>query len=515
MGRYNRRIAVLHIGYQSVRTENKFFIEWEFINMKKTILKGLSIISAAAIMGAAVIAPADIYSADNALLTVSAENITGDGDGDGAVTVSDATIALSVYAKKAAGLSVSEYTDAQLQAVDVNFDGEINLTDASAILEYYAQKAAGLDPSWGSGSGSEYDSGIMRSNMTAMDFVQEMGVGINLGNTFDAYWEDLNKTTSGAQTIGNNTPVKYETCWGAVETTEAAIAGIADAGFDTIRIPVYWGNMMNNDGKYEINDDYINRVQEVVDWSRKNGLYVVINVHHYDMFLVKNHSKDEVLKASEIIWTQIAEHFKGYSDYLIFEGYNEALGTYQDGVSLSESEVYDYVNDMNQVFVDAVRSAGGNNDERILIASGYWTNIDNTTKSSFVMPSDPAENRMMVSVHYIDNTCYWTNAVGNDYWQNYSKSQCELLKNAFISKNIPVFVGECTASYTSDHIASNATIKDSSQCLSTILNMAVDYDLIPVLWDVSNGFYSKTNCKINKSSNSAVISEIAAKIANK
>ena len=45
--------------------------------------------------------------------------------------------------------------------------------------------------------------------------------------------------------------------------------------------------------------------------------------------------------------------------------------------------------------------------------------------------------------------------------------------------------------------------------------MAVDYDMIPVLWDVSNGFYSKTNCKINKSNNSAVISEIAAKIANK
>ena len=483
--------------------------------MKKEILKCLSIISTAAVMSAAIIAPANNYNADISMLTVSASNIIGDGDGDGSVSVSDATVALSIYAKKAVGISLNEYSDSQLKAVDVNSDGEINLTDASSILEYYAQKAAGLNPSWGTGSGSEFDSGIIRSNMTAMDFVQEMGIGINLGNTFDAYWEDLNNTTSGAQTIGNNTPVKYETCWGAVETTEAAIASIADAGFDTIRIPVYWGNMMKNDGKYEICEDYINRVQEVVDWSRKNDLYVVINVHHYDEFLIKNHEKSEVLAAAETIWTQIAEHFKGYSDYLIFEGYNEALGSCKNGTSISESDAYSYVNDMNQVFVNAVRSTGGNNDERILIASGYWTNIDNTTKSSFKMPADPAENRMMVSVHYIDNACYWTNNIGNSYWQNYSKNQCELLKNAFTNKNIPVFVGECSASYTSDRFASDAYIKNSSECLSTILNMAVDYNFIPVLWDVNDGFYSRTNCKIKSNSDSAVISEITAKIENK
>ena len=88
-------------------------------------------------------------------------------------------------------------------------------------------------------------------------------------------------------------------------------------------------------------------------------------------------------------------------DLTVPEGYMYVTGLYGDNLrwkadseGLLEisgtSEVYDYVNDMNQVFVDAVRSTGGNNDERILIASGYWTNIDNTTKSSFVMPSDPA-----------------------------------------------------------------------------------------------------------------------------
>lgn len=367
----------------------------------------------------------------------------------------------------------------------------------------------------GCSSGSEYDNGKIRSDLTAMDIADEMGVGINLGNTFDAYWEDLGNKTSGAQTIGDNTTLDYEKCWGAVETTEECIAGMAAAGFNTVRIPVYWGNMMENDGKYAINEDYINRVQEVVDWCRKNDLYVVINMHHYDQFLIQNHTKEEVLEAVEIVWKQIAKHFKGYSDFLIFEGFNEALGSYPEGENLSEEEIYDYVNDMNQTFVDTVRKTGGNNKNRILIASGYWTNIDNTTKDSFLMPEDNAEDRMMVSVHYIDNACYWTNNIGGDYWLDYSTDQCELLKAAFTENNIPVFVGETTGFYPSENFASDAAVTDSSECLSTILNMAVDYGFVPVLWDVNNGFYSRTECVIKSESDSNVISAIAEKIENK
>ena len=40
----------------------------------------------------------------------------------------------------------------------------------------------------------------------------------------------------------------------------------------------------------------------------------------------------------------------------------------------------------------------GNNSERVLIVSGYWTNIDNTTAPDFVMPEDTASDRLMVSV---------------------------------------------------------------------------------------------------------------------
>ncbi len=362
---------------------------------------------------------------------------------------------------------------------------------------------------------SEFDNGKMRKNMTAMEYSQEMGVGLNLGNTFDGFWENLSNKTSGASVIGSNTPQDYEKCWGATVTTPECINGIKEAGFNTIRIPVYWGNMMEDNGEYKINGSFIARVKEVVDYARKSGLYVIINMHHYDAFLVTQKDKDEVLKATRTVWTQIAEYFKDYSDYLIFEGFNEALGSLPEGVALSEEEIYDYVNDMNRTFVDAVRSTGGNNEKRLLIVSGYWTNIDYTTKDSFILPEDSAKDRMMVSVHYIDNACYWTNTVGGQSWLDYSKSQCELLKNAFTSRDIPVFVGECTGIYDAERIEAGASVTDSSECLSTILNMAADYGFVPVIWDVNDGFYSRTECKIKSESNQTVIKEISEKIENK
>lgn len=366
----------------------------------------------------------------------------------------------------------------------------------------------------GCGSGSEFDDGKMRKDMSAMEYADEMGIGINLGNTMEAYWEDKSNKTSGASVIGEDIPQEYEKCWGAVVTTQECIDGMRDAGFNTVRIPVYWGNMMEDDGKYEINEEYMARVKEIVDYCRKAELYVVINVHHYDQFLILNKEKEEVLEAVDKLWTQIAKEFKGYSDYLIFEGFNEALGSQPEGANLSEDEIYDYVNDMNQTFVDAVRKTGGNNKKRILIASGYWTNIDNTTKDSFLMPEDSAKDKLMVSVHYIDNACYWTNNIGGDYWLTYSENQCKLLDEAFTSRGIPVFVGESTSIYEAERIAENADVTESSECLSTIMNMAVDYGFVPVLWDVNNNFYSRTEYKIKSESDQVVITEIAERIEN-
>lgn len=361
-----------------------------------------------------------------------------------------------------------------------------------------------------SGEGTEKD----RTDMTAAEYAEDMGIGINLGNTMEAFWEDTNNQTSGCMTIGENTPQNYETCWGAVVTTQEIIDGYQAAGFRTVRIPVYWGNMMVDDGTYTISEEYFSRVDEIVGYCLKAGLYAVINIHHYDEFLIKNHEKDEVLSVTEHLWTQIAEHYKDYSGSLIFEGFNENLGSQRESDSFTEEERYDYVNEMNQSFVDAVRETGGENKDRLLIVSGYWTNIDKTTDARFLMPEDSAKDKLMVSVHYIDNAKYWLNQVGNQAWLDYSTQQCELLKDAFTEKGIPVFVGECTSIYESSHMARNAEYTDSSDCLHLMLNLTVKYSFVPVLWDVNDNFYSRTEYRLKSENDQRVITEICSSMSN-
>lgn len=366
------------------------------------------------------------------------------------------------------------------------------------------------------------DDGVMRDDMTAQDYADEMGLGINLGNTMEGYWLDSSRVDSGASTQPGNKPQDYEKCWGAVVTTQEIINGMRDAGFNTIRIPVYWGNMMKEDGTFTINPDYIGRVKEIVDYCRNVGVYAVINIHHYDEFVIRRFTANDDLegcsKVFDHLWTQIAEYFKDYSDYLIFEGFNEYLGggpldANGNVVDLSKEKAYLWTNTLNQTFVDAVRATGGNNEKRILIASGYWTNIDNTTKPDFKMPTDTVEDRLMVSVHYVDNASYWSGQIGGKNWIEYSKSQLELLKNAFTEKNIPVFIGETTSIYGSDRfVKNNAIVKTTYEALDYMLRLIKSYGFVPVLWDTNDNFYSRTQYKIKLMYNENVIKKLSQEL---
>lgn len=356
---------------------------------------------------------------------------------------------------------------------------------------------------------------------TAQEVAKNMGIGLNLGNTMEAYnAANCEKITyEWIPVIGKNTPKDYETCWGAVETTQAVINGIKAEGFDTVRIPVFWGNMMKNDGTYTINSEYIARVKEIVDYCQKADLYTVVNIHHFDEFIIRRNSTEKCKEIFTNLWTQIAEYFKDYPYTLVFEGYNEYLGGSQFNGSgelaeLSKNDAYKMTNTLNQAFVDAVRATGGNNAERVLIVSGYWTNIDNTTSPQFVMPKDTVSDRLMVSVHYVDNLMYWINQIGGQSWLDYTDSQIALLNKAFTEKNIPVFMGETSAGYPSSNFARDAIYKDSSECVKIILEKLIDNGFVPVIWDVNDNFYSRTEYRIKLNKNRAVIKELSEKLHN-
>ena len=72
------------------------------------------------------------------------------------------------------------------------------------------------------------------TSMTAQEAAEKMGVGINLGNTLESC--STSDYKDWVSVVGSNTPKDYETCWGAVETTQEIIDGMKADGFETVRV---------------------------------------------------------------------------------------------------------------------------------------------------------------------------------------------------------------------------------------------------------------------------------------
>ena len=115
-------------------------------------------------------------------------------------------------------------------------------------------------------------------NMTTMEITKEMGIGINLGNTLEAFGDWIWQW-------GDHTVKSYETAWGSPEIKKEMIEGIKREGFGVVRLPVLWFNMMSDD--YTINKDLLDRVKQVVDWAIDSKLYVILNIHHDERIIQK------------------------------------------------------------------------------------------------------------------------------------------------------------------------------------------------------------------------------------
>lgn len=361
-----------------------------------------------------------------------------------------------------------------------------------------------LIPCVGSAEEAEaVDNGVMREGLTALEATRLMGNGINLGNTLEACDNNVD--------IKTNTPLSYETHWGQPKTTQAMIDGMKAAGFDTIRIPVAWMTNATHlyEGDYTIDADYMNRVEEVVRYARKAGMYVIINDHWdggwYGMFGSESaETRALAMEAYKGMWQQIAERFRDYSDYLIFESANEELGGRFDENSplycsdsvvtyLNDDERYALTNEINQTFVDVVRATGGNNATRFLLIAGYGTNIDQTCDDRFQMPKDTADSKLMVSVHYYDpwSYCGASSAVSATKWgkvSDYEYMDQQLAKmTKFTEAGYGVVIGEYGALPCSDGLKDNTLAYHTA-----FLDACTKYNLTNCLWDCS-GLYKRVS----------------------
>ncbi len=290
------------------------------------------------------------------------------------------------------------------------------------------------------------------TDKTATQVVSDMRVGWNIGNSLDSYGQRSNFPYTSSN----------ETYWGNPKTTKALIDAVAEAGFNTIRIPVSWGQYTTG-SNYQIPEFFMSRVKEVVDYCIANDMYVILNTHHdinndYCFYVPNNANKSRSEAYFKSVWTQIGNTFKNYDYHLVFEtmneprlvGHSEEWWFPRNNPSSDIKEAVACINDYNQVALDAIRATGGNNATRCVMVPGYDASIEGCMTDSFKMPKDSASNRLILSVHaYIP---YYFALASDTYVTRFdqsNKSDIDTffndLNSKFLSKNVPVVVGETSA----------------------------------------------------------------------
>ena len=308
---------------------------------------------------------------------------------------------------------------------------------------------------------------------TSFEIVAEMGRGINLGNVLSA------------PTEGN---------W-AFSVYEEYFDQVKDEGFGNVRVPVdfFGGSFLNTDytvngsertlsslsncddnscfselagtqnqyngspDDYYVNPLYLDRLQQVVDWSMSKGLVTIIDFHGAKLkenFLYTfdqsdingiNYYSDPTsakriadLNKFKAIWRDIAERFKDYPETLLFEVFNEPY------FWLSANEISTISSDI----INIIRSSGSNNESRKIIVTGGDTN---SWEVIFQIPNDliNSDPNLIATFHYYQPMSFTSSMQENNNNFNLSQNAKNQITQRFsqinswsTTNNIPVYVGE-------------------------------------------------------------------------
>lgn len=389
------------------------------------------------------------------------------------------------------GTSATSQSQNVSSYADIKAESSVTSTSSTTAAEHTSKSTeSSTDTTKASENKPSQIAGKMR-NITSQQLVEDMTFGWNLGNTLDVCQADRDGDGKINEHVEAGEKVD-ETLWGNPKATKELFTSLKKNGVNAVRIPVTWRDHMDSNGN--IDREWMDRVQQVVDYAYSQGMYVIINVHHdgggdpkFGAWIIEESQKDynTFLKKYKNIWKQIAERFKNYSDYLIFESMNEV--GFDTLYNKNKADAYNLINKINQDFVDIIRATGGNNAKRHLLIAGYYTDIERTCDSLYKMPDDKAE-RCILSVHYYTPWDFCTCDIKHTWGTNSEVRQMETLigkmKKNFVDKGIPVIIGEYAASGS-----------DLSSCIFFIekLNkLCSDYGIATFIWDSGSQVNRKT-----------------------
>src|SRR5690554_701607 len=194
--------------------------------------------------------------------------------------------------------------------------------------------------------------------LDAFEINQKLGRGINLGDALEA-------------------PREGE--WG-VRLRADYFRLIAEQGFDSVRIPIRWSTHAKRGKPYKINATFFSRVDWAIENALQNGLYVIINFHHYEKVYANPEKESKRFLA---LWEQVARRYKDYPENLVFEILNEPKA------KLTPER-------WNILLAEVLAVIRKENAERIvMIGTADWGGLGALSKLRL-----PADDRLILTIHY-------------------------------------------------------------------------------------------------------------------
>lgn len=323
---------------------------------------------------------------------------------------------------------------------------------------------------------------------TATEIVADMVIGWNLGNALDSH-------------EAGKTGLTTEISWGNPYSTKEMIDGIKAAGFNAVRVPVTWYNHMDISTN-TIDKEWMDRVEEVVNYVLDNDMYCIINVHHdtgeKGWLKASANGLDTKKARFRAIWEQICERFGDYGDKLLFEGFNEILDDNSNWTK-PEEEATAITNELNQLFVDTVRASGKKNETRCLIVNTYAAGANRDNIKNFVVPEDIVEDKLIVEAH-IYQPYYFTSEISPDItdWANGKPTLESYIYNMYenyVKKGTPVIIGEFGA-------VDKDNLKPRMSWLRFFVDTCYKYGIKCFWWDNGNAaeyeIFDRTSLEITE-----------------
>lgn len=303
---------------------------------------------------------------------------------------------------------------------------------------------------------------------------QRLGRGVNLGNALEA---------PGG-----------EGEWG-LRLTESDFALIAEAGFNSVRVPINWAAHAKPSAPFRIDEPFFERIDWVIAQSKANGLAVVLDMHGYDAMMRDPSAQTERFLA---LWRQIAERYQSEPADLLFELLNEPNGAL-------------IANVWNQLLVQAIAVVRESNPTRaIVVGPVQWNNVGYLR--TLRLPND---RNLIITFHYyepfqfthqgaewVDGANAWlgTPWAGNSAEQSAITTAFDAASHWAAQNHRPLFLGEFGA-YGKADLAARA------RWTAFVAQAAQERNISFAYWEFGAGFgvYDRSNDRWNEELLNALI----------